>query len=126
MSEVTVVIGGKGYSLSCDQGQEERLRDLSAYVDSRLTDIGKAGAANNEAHLLVLTALVLADEIFDLKAMLGEFEEENTDLSRRLRDIVNGDEAGPLMQEELFVAQALDHLSGKIDTIAERIEKARA
>lgn len=123
MSEVMVTIGGKGYSLSCDPGQEGRLRELAKYVDSRLKDIAQAGAANNEAHLFVLTALVLADEIYDLKAMLGEFEDENAALSERLRDIASGQAPRPLVQEELFVAQALDHLAGKIDSIAARIQQ---
>lgn len=126
MSEVTVNIGGKGYSLSCDPGQELRLRELGAYVDSRLKEIAKAGAAQNDVHLYVLTALVMADELYDLKAMLGEFEEENNQLSQRLQDIASGEAPRPLVQEELFVAQALDHLAGKIDSIAARIEKARA
>ncbi len=124
MSEVTVHIGGRGYSLSCDPGQEDRLKELARYVDSRLKEIAHAGAASNEAHLFVLTALVLADELFDSKAMLGEFEEENEQLSARLRDIATGQAPRPLVQEELFVVQALDHLAGKIEHIAERIQKA--
>ena len=123
MSEVTVNIGGRGYSLSCDPGQEDRLKQLARYVDSRLKEIAHAGAASNEAHLFVLTALVLADELFDSKAMLGEFEDENEQLSARLRDIASGQAPRPLVQEELFVVQALDHLAGKIEHIAERIQK---
>ncbi|MCB1681574.1 MAG: cell division protein ZapA [Alphaproteobacteria bacterium] len=124
MSEVTVHIGGRGYSLSCDPGQDARLRELAQYVDSRLKEIAHAGAATNESHLFVLTALVLADELFDTKEMLGEFEEENYQLSSRLRDIANGQAPKPLVQEEMFVAEALDHLAGKIEHIAERIQKA--
>ena len=66
MAEVTLSINGRDYGISCDDGQEQRVQDLGMYVDSRLRDIAKAGAASNESHLLVLTSIMLADEIFDL------------------------------------------------------------
>ena len=50
MSEVTLKINNRGYSLSCDPGQEQRIGELGHYVDSRLQDISAAGAATNESH----------------------------------------------------------------------------
>jgi cell division protein ZapA len=110
MGEVTLTINGRNFGISCDDGQEQRVLDLGHYVDSRLKDISRAGAASNESHLLVLTALLLSDEVFDLR--------ENV-------NALGGDasEIQTLKEDELAIAQAIDHLAERIDTIATRIQK---
>lgn len=117
MSEVTLKINNRGYSLSCDAGQEQRLVDLGNYVNSRLNDIAAAGAATNEAHLLVLTSLVLADEIFEMRG-------EINDLHSRINYFrqTPGAAAASFAEEEAIIAQAIEHLAGKIERIAERLQ----
>jgi cell division protein ZapA len=68
MAELNIQIKGRNYAIACDDGQEGRVAELSQYVDEKLKAIAAAGAGANESHLLVLTAIVMADEIFDLKA----------------------------------------------------------
>ena len=46
MPEVTLQINGRGYGIFCDEGQEERILELAAFIDSRLQDIAAAGAAS--------------------------------------------------------------------------------
>ena len=67
MAQVSININGRQYGISCDDGQEQRVRDLATYINASVGDIASAGAAQNEAHLLVLAALVLTDEVFELK-----------------------------------------------------------
>ena len=111
MAELNLMINGRSFGISCDDGQEQRVIDLGHYVDSRLKDIARAGAANNETHLLVLTALMLTDEIFDLR-------EKVSDLGGQ------AEHANTLQADELVIAQAIDHLAERIDTIADRIKAA--
>lgn len=68
MAELNIQIKGRNYAIACDDGQEGRVAELANYVDEKLKAIANAGAGANESHLLVLTAIVMADEIFDLKA----------------------------------------------------------
>ncbi len=112
MSEVTLKINNRGYSLSCDEGQEERLADLGHYVDSRLRDIANAGAASNESHLLVLTALVLADELYTLQDEVaalknGQAQQQHSDSHK---------------EEEEMIARAIEHLAEKIERISGRLQ----
>ncbi len=72
MADVNITINGRIYEIGCDQGQEGRVVDLASYVDQKLQSIARSGAAYNDAHLLVLTALVLADEVFEARAAEGE------------------------------------------------------
>ncbi len=67
VADVNISINGKSYSISCDDGQEQRVLDLANFIDSRLKEIAQASGANNDAHLLVLTSLVMADEMFDMR-----------------------------------------------------------
>ncbi len=108
MPEVTLKINNRGYSLSCDEGQEQRLVDLAHHVDTRLRDIASSGAATNEAHLLVLTSLVLADEIYELRDEMDSMRRNMAEVSTATHD------------EE--IAHAIDHLASKIEHIAARIQ----
>lgn len=111
MSEITLTINGRSFGISCDNGQEQRVLDLGHYVDSRLKEISKAGAASNESHLLVLTALMLADEVFDLRDDVGELGQrvENDNIKRN---------------DEQLIAKTIDHLAGRIEAIAGRMQRA--
>jgi len=111
MAEVNIMISGRSFGISCEDGQEQRVADLGQYVDSRVKDISKAGAATNESHLLVLTALLLADEVFDLR-----------DDVNSLGSKVQGAEAN--QNDETAVAHAIEDLAGRIDRIASRIQNA--
>jgi len=111
MAEVNITINGRAFGISCEDGQEKRVTDLGNKVDSRLKDIAKAGAATNESHLLVLTGLLLADEVFDLR----------DDVSS-LKGQVQQDGANE--NDEAEVAQAIESLAGRIDQIASRIQSA--
>ncbi len=111
MAEVNLAINGRNYGIACDDGQEKRVRDLGYYVDQRMKEIARAGAANNDAHLLVLTALMLADEIFDLR-------EENTELGSK------ASETDEIREDDILMSRAIDNLAERIDLIAGRIGKA--
>lgn len=106
MGEVNISISGRNYGISCQDGQEQRVNDLGKYVDARLKDIAKAGAANNENHLLVLTTLMLADEIHDLRDNIGSAQPSANE------------------NEEAEVVNAIGQLAERIDMIAKRIQSA--
>ncbi|MSP05911.1 MAG: cell division protein ZapA [Acetobacteraceae bacterium] len=70
MALVTVTINGYPYSAGCEGGQEEHLRQMAVEVDRRVqylkTLVGQGGQGG-EAEVLVLAALLLADEVHDLR-----------------------------------------------------------
>lgn len=109
MAEVSVTIHGKVYGIACDDGQERRVQELGRYVDARLREIAGSGAATNESHLLVLTALVLADEIFDMKMAPQQAQIQQEELL---------DE-----EDERMIVDAINHLAARIDSVADRLTK---
>jgi cell division protein ZapA len=110
MAEISIMMNGRNYGIACDDGQEKRVTELARYVDQRLREIARAGAATNESHLLVLTTIILADEIADLKAS-GAVSPGST-MGVKITD-----------EEEEAIVSAIDLLAGRIDQIAANLQK---
>ncbi len=70
MAQVTVKINGYSYMVGCEDGQEPHLIAMAAQVESRVDSIKALGNTSGEARLLVLAALLLSDELHDVKAEL--------------------------------------------------------
>jgi cell division protein ZapA len=69
MAQVKLEIGGRQYEVACRDGEEERLRLLGRLVDARATDVMRSVGRGNEARELLLTALLLADELDEARAL---------------------------------------------------------
>jgi cell division protein ZapA len=74
MSEVSVTVNGHPYMIACDDGQEPRIRRLAQYVDARVGEFVKNVGQVGEARLLLLAALVIADELSDAYETLQQQE----------------------------------------------------
>lgn len=70
MGQVTVRVGGYSHPVSCEDGQEPHLAALAAEVDRRVASVRAMGGQFGESRLLLLAALLLADELHDLRAGL--------------------------------------------------------
>ncbi len=65
MGQVSVAVNGRSFTITCDDGQEPRIRRLAQYVDAKVAEfVGNVGQIG-EARLLLLAALVIADELSD-------------------------------------------------------------
>ena len=67
MAQVTVKINGYPYTLGCEDGQETHLTSMAADVQSRVDSIKALGGHSGEGKLLALAALLMADELHDLR-----------------------------------------------------------
>ena len=112
MAELSVQIKGRTYAIACDDGQEQRVAALAKYVDEKVNAIAAAGAGTNESHLLVLTDIVMADEVFDM------------------RDRSANSNAAPLdglkisETDEKDIIDAIDMMAKRIDSIAGNLKTA--
>ena len=122
MGEVSLNIHGKAYGIACDEGQEHRVSEVGQYVDSRARDIASAGAASNENHLLVLTALVLADEIKELRDNLESLRANaNTPQPQGEPEVVY---KGLSDDEERRIVESIEQLASRIESVTERLNAA--
>ena len=123
MADVNITINGRIYEIGCDQGQEGRVVDLASYVDQKLQSIARSGAAYNDAHLLVLTALVLADEVFEARASEGE-KPAKAGRTPTAAAAPAQAEGGLSREDEVALAKVIDHLAKRIDGIATKVAAA--
>lgn len=66
MAQVSVKINGYTYMVGCEDGQESHLAAMAEQVDNRISSIKALGGQSGEARLLVLAALLMADELHDM------------------------------------------------------------
>jgi cell division protein ZapA len=65
MGMVDVTVNGRTHTVQCDDGQENRLKRLAQYVDGRVRELGGSNGQIGDLRLLVLTSLIIADELSD-------------------------------------------------------------
>ncbi len=65
MAQVTIKINGYAYTVGCEDGQEQHLQDMAQQVENRVESIKALGGQSGEGRLLVLAALLMADELHD-------------------------------------------------------------
>lgn len=104
MARIEVKIHGKHYMVSCPDGKEAHLGKLAEYIDKRMTEIDGGRTQVSEAQLLVLTSLLVADE-------LAEAYDELADL-RRTDEESEASSAG------------IDAATDRIEALAARLERA--
>ncbi len=89
MSIVTLDIVNQKYALGCEDGQEERLHQLSKIVDAKARAILNAIGPLDEKTLLATVCIVLADELQSRAPSTpnGDIEAGLEKLLQRLRQI---------------------------------------
>ena len=116
MGEVAVMIGERRYSVSCDDGQEEHVAKLAAYVDRRARELAESVGRVSEARLLVMTCLVVADELADAYDEIDRLQSQTKIAERRARV-----DAEAVIERRF--APLVDALAARIESIAGRMEK---
>jgi cell division protein ZapA len=71
MAQVTIRINGYTYIVGCEDGQEAHLERMAAEIEQRVNSIKAIGGQSGEARLLMLAALLLADELHDTRTTLA-------------------------------------------------------
>jgi|GEM_PF-386738 len=115
MAEVTLTVNDRSFNLACADGDEGRLQKLASYVDERLRAISDSGAVRRESDLMALTAIVLADELFDAQnAVSNDNPQSSQDFNEKL--------AGELNKKEEEYAAQVDKLTKTVKKLAESLK----
>lgn len=64
MSNVTLSIGGRSYTVACAEGEERHVLGLGTQIDRKLAAMGDM-AGQAETRTLLFAALLLADELHE-------------------------------------------------------------
>jgi cell division protein ZapA len=107
VAQLTIKINGYAYTVGCDDGQERHLLQMAADVETRIDSIKALGGQSGESRLLVLAALLMADELHDQRVTLNNLTSE---LSR-------------IPQAEAESKRRLARLADRAEEIAQSLEQ---
>ena len=87
MANVNVKFNNKDYLLSCDDGQEDSLKKLTNFLDKKYSELKSKLGNIGENKLLLITAIKLIDEHFDLRQRISEQKNKLDNLSNKFKEI---------------------------------------
>jgi cell division protein ZapA len=102
MSNVTVTIGGRHYTVACAAGEEAHIETLGRTIDGKVQGMATL-AGQSESRTLLFAALLLADELHEARSSGG---------------------GGAAVETSPGVAEGLEALAGRLEEIADRLERS--
>ena len=87
MANVYIKFNIKDYLLSCDDGQEEDLKNLTKFLDKKYTDLREKLGNIGENKLLLITTIQVIDEYFDLKKRVLSQKKNFESLSEKFKEM---------------------------------------
>jgi len=126
MGKVSVNVNGYAYDVACEDGQEPHLKELATYVNKRVGELRGAVGDVGEARLLVMAAILIADEASDAFARADDLAAElATARDSKEAEVVEAQEAMKARIEarnQALTAAMVNGLAERIESIAERLE----
>ena len=118
MKTVIASIQGKDYTLACDAGQESHLAQLVNELNARADQLTKGVGKLSEPMMLLYTALMFGDELFEANRENAKLRDELARAQSLTRD--RGDDARVAELEE-GMAESLHALAHRIEGLAEKL-----
>mgnify|MGYP001272044073 FL=1 len=87
MANVNIKFNNKDYLLSCDDGQEESLKKLANHLDSKYNELKKNLGNIGENKLLLITAIQMVDDYFDLFQKVKNTKSDFEKLSIKFKEL---------------------------------------
>lgn len=103
MATVDIEVAGRRYNVACRDGEEAHLHSVAAMVDQRARDAAQALGSLTETRQLLFAALLMADDIKEMRAGAGIPEP-------------------PPPPPDPAVAQALERLAARMEALADSLE----
>ena len=87
MANVNIKFNNKDYLLSCDDGQEADLKNLTKFLDKKYSDLTEKLGNIGENKLLLITTIQVIDEYFDLKKKVLSQKKNFENLSEKFKEM---------------------------------------
>ena len=87
MANVNIKFNHKDYLLSCDDGQEENLKELANHLDLKYNELKKNLGNIGENKLLLITAIKMVDDYYDLFKKIKNTKTDFAKLSTKFKEL---------------------------------------
>ncbi|HET6469105.1 MAG TPA: cell division protein ZapA [Geminicoccaceae bacterium] len=109
MPTIDLVVNGRHHQVSCGEGQEGRLKRLGSYVDGRVGELARQHGQVGDGRLLLLTSLLIADELSDAYDEIKRLKGAAGDVQR---------------QDEREAVDAMSRVAERLEQLAAALERA--
>ena len=87
MANVNIKFNGKEFLLSCDDGQEEHLEELSVHLNEKFNDLKNSLGNIGENKLMLITSIKVMDEYFETKKKIENQNIELKNITERFKQL---------------------------------------
>jgi len=87
MANVNIKFNGKEFLLSCDDGQEEHLEELSLHLNNKFNDLKNSLGNIGENKLLLIASIKVMDEYFETKKKIDNQKIELNKITEKFKEL---------------------------------------
>ena len=110
MSNIALTIGGRSFTVACADGEEAHVAGLGRMIHDKVAAMGD-GAQQGESRMLLFAALLLADEVSDLR--------ESAVVAAPAPPVAAPESASGTVTD---IAARLDAIARQMENLADRLE----
>lgn len=137
MAQVTLRINGYAYTLGCKDGEEKHLEAMGAEVSRRVEGVRTAAGPSGEARMLVMAALLMADDLFETRTRLqtaeAALQQQQAEAATLRQEVERAQQQVEHAQQQLehapqqpqfdpMLSQKLNRMAKRAEEIAEGLE----
>lgn len=123
MAEVRISIGGRGFDVACQDGEEEFLRTAAALLDAEASTLVDQVGRLPEARMLLMAGLMLADKT---AGMDEELRGKSAELDRLKAEGQSEPERVEVAVIPTEVNETLAELAARAESLADAAEEKAA
>ena len=128
MANVNIKFNGKEFLLSCDDGQEEHLEELSLHLNKKFNELKNNLGNIGENKLLLITSIKIMDEYFETKKLIMKKKDELEKLKGKFLELkklvydykaIKESEIKSLIEDQNTLKKSIDQTKTNYDKILE-------
>ncbi|HUB84987.1 MAG TPA: cell division protein ZapA [Rhizomicrobium sp.] len=119
MPLVNVMVNSRAYTIACDDGEEDHLRELAAHVDSKVRELLESVGQVGDQRLLLMAAVLITDELFEARARQDAHAKKAGDLASAHDEI-----SGKLTRSESTARESLESAAKRIEALTAKLNAA--
>ncbi|MBV8978503.1 MAG: cell division protein ZapA [Alphaproteobacteria bacterium] len=119
MPLVNVMVNARAYTIACDDGEEEHLKELAAHVDNKVKELAGSVGQVGDQKLMLMAALLVTDELFEARGRLEGHERRSGELANTHAEL-----GARAQRREEIAADTLDAAARRVEALVEKLKAA--
>lgn len=113
MPEVTIMIGGRGFDVACQEGEQPFLESAARQLDAEAQVLATQIGRMPELRMLLMSGLMLADKTAGLEEQVGELSEKLASQAALIEELKS--QAAQPAETEVFSPETLELLGSLVE-----------